>query len=336
MPAPLHVSLIAIPDAVASTLFGLYDVLNNVQTSAAHGGCEIAAPPFTVEIVAPRREPIMLASGLPVHPHRAIAEVAHTDIVLVPSLFPPAGQWEPGRYPELVEWFDSSYRRGAALCSACSGLLVLAETGIFDGHPATLHFDYAASFRRTYPNVPIEPERVLMTSGDGERLVSSGAATSWHDLALYLIARHASPIVAQAVARYYAFQWHHDGLAPFVIFEGRTDHGDSVIVAAQGWLKGNLALPSPVREMARRSGLPERTFKRRFTHATGLAPVAYVQRLRIEHAKRLLEADAAAVDEIGWRVGYEDGSSFRRLFRRTVGLTPSAYRRRFRIPDYAG
>jgi transcriptional regulator GlxA family with amidase domain len=195
-----------------------------------------------------------------------------------------------------------------------------------------VHFGYANEFRRRFPAVPVEPERVLLVSGDGERLITSGAATSWHDLALYLVARYVSPLVAQAVARFYAFQMHQDGLAPFVVFEGRTDHGDSAVEAAQRWIAEHSEVASPVEEMVRRSGLTERTFKRRFTEATGLAPIAYVQRLRIEQAKRFLEGDDAAVDEIGWRVGYEDASSFRRLFRRTVGLTPSGYRRRFRVP----
>ncbi len=334
-PAPLHVSLIAIPDAMASTLTGLYDALSGVERVAEWAGIDLPEPPFVVELVGLEGGPVTLASGLPLQTHRSLADIQRTDLVVVPSLVAPNGAWEPGRYPELVEWCREAYANGAALCSACSGLLVLAETGLFDGHQCTVHFGYANEFRRRFPSVPVEPERVLLVSGDGERLITSGAATSWHDLALYLVARYVSPLVAQAVARFYAFQMHQDGLAPFVVFEGRTDHGDSAVEAAQRWVAEHSEAPSPVEEMVRRSGLTERTFKRRFTEATGLAPIAYVQRLRIEHAKRLLEGDDIAVDEIGWRVGYEDASSFRRLFRRTVGLTPSGYRRRFRVPGFA-
>ncbi|RPH64733.1 MAG: helix-turn-helix domain-containing protein, partial [Myxococcaceae bacterium] len=97
----------------------------------------------------------------------------------------------------------------------------------------------------------------------------------------------------------------------------------------------HFSVPNPVEQMIRRSRLAERTFKRRFASATGLTPIGYVQRLRIEDAKRRLERTEASVDEISWKVGYEDAAFFRRLFKRTTGLAPGAYRKRFRIPDYA-
>ena len=170
--------------------------------------------------------------------------------------------------------------------------------------------------------------------GVREELVTSGASTTWHDLVLYLIARCAGSTIAQEVARLFALQWHQDGLTPYIIFEGRTDHGDGEIRSAQQWLANHFSVANPVEEMIGRSKLAERTFKRRFVAATSLTPIAYVQRLRIEDAKRRLERTDASVDEISWRVGYEDPAFFRRLFKRTTGLTPGAYRRRFRIPDF--
>jgi transcriptional regulator GlxA family with amidase domain len=158
---------------------------------------------------------------------------------------------------------------------------------------------------------------------------------TWHDLVLYLIARHVGATAAQTLARYFALQWHHDGLAPYVVFRGRTDHGDAAVADAQSWLATHFAVASPVEEMVRRSGLAERTFKRRFTEATGMAPIDYVQRLRIEDAKRRLERTEASADEISWQVGYEDAAFFRRLFKRVTKLTPGAYRKRFQVPAFA-
>ena len=120
-----------------------------------------------------------------------------------------------------------------------------------------------------------------------------------------------------------------------MIFEGKSDHGDGEIRIAQQWLSDHFSVANPVDEMIKRSKLAERTFKRRFTNATGLTPIAYVQRLRIEDAKRRLERTDASVDEVSWRVGYEDAAFFRRLFKRTTGLAPGAYRKRFRIPEFA-
>jgi len=265
----------------------------------------------------------------------AIDTIDASDIVIVPSvLLGPAG-WKKDRYPRLVAWLRRMHERGALLCSACSGIFLLAETGLFDGKDATVHFGYSRAFSSAYPAVGIHPERALVISGRREELVSSGASTSWHDLVLYLTARFAGAASAQQVARMFALQWHQDGLAPYIVFEGRSDHGDGAIRSAQQWLSSHFSVANPVEQMIGRSKLAERTFKRRFTQATGLAPIAYVQRLRIEDAKRRLERSDDPVDEISWRVGYEDAAFFRRLFRRITGFAPGAYRKRFRIPEFA-
>ncbi len=333
-PTARRVALVALPDAVVSTLAGIYDVMNARALMGPPG--DAAGPaPFRVEIVGEAVGPLQLASGVPMLVQRAIDEVEACDIVIVPSVLLRGAGWERGRYPRLVAWLQRMHAGGALLCSACSGVFLLAETGLYDGRDATVHFGYAREFAAAHPRVTIHPERVLVVSGRREELVSSGASTTWHDLVLYLIARYAGATDAQDIARLYALQWHQDGLAPYITFEGRSDHGDAEIAAAQAWLKTHFSVASPVDEMIRRSHLAERTFKRRFTAATGLSPIDYVQRLRVEDAKRRLERTDAPVDEIGWRVGYEDAAFFRRLFKRTTGMAPGAYRKRFRIPDFA-
>lgn len=328
---PRHVSLVALPDAAVSTLSGIFDVMNAFALMGPPG----ASAPFHIEIVGEVAGPLELASGIPIKVQRAVTEIETTDIVIVPSVLLRPEGWEKGRYPRLVEWLHSVYDRGAVLCSACSGIFLLAETGLFDGKDATVHFHYARAFTSAYPAVSIHPERVLVISGLREELVSSGASMTWHDLVLYLIARYAGVTAAHEVARLFALQWHQDGLAPYIVFEGKRDHGDVDIQSAQKWLDTHFSVANPVEEMIKRSRLAERTFKRRFTSATGLTPIAYVQRLRIEDAKRRLERTDAPIDKISWQVGYEDPAFFRRLFKRMTGLAPGAYRKRFRIPDFA-
>ena len=332
---PRHVSLVAIPDAVASTLFGIFDVMNALALRHMPGAVGQARAPFHAQIVGEAVGPLELASGVPIQVQRSIDTIGASDIVIVPSILLRAEEWTKGRYPRLVEWVRLMYERGAVICSACSGIFLLGETGLYDGKDATVHFGYAREFSAAYPAVAVHPERVLVISGLREELVSSGASTTWHDLVLYLIARYAGATTAQEVARLFALQWHQDGLTPYIIFEGKSDHGDAEIQTAQQWLRKNFSIANPVEEMIKRSRLAERTFKRRFVTATGLTPIAYVQRLRIEDAKRRLERTDSSVDEISWRVGYEDPAFFRRLFKRTTGLAPGAYRKRFRIPEYA-
>lgn len=328
-------SLVALPDAVVSTLTGIFDVMNAFALIGTPGTGAGAHVPFHVEIVGEAVGPLELASGVPINVQRAIAGIESSDIVIVPSVLLRPEGWEKGRYPGMVDWLRAMHQRGAILCSACSGMFLLAETGLFDGKDATVHFGYARAFASAYPAVPIQPERVLVIAGAREELVSSGASMSWHDLVLYLIARYAGATAAQEVARMFALQWHQDGLTPFIVFEGKRDHGDADIQRAQEWLDNHFSVAHPVEEMIRRSRLAERTFKRRFTQATGLTPLVYVQRLRIEDAKRRLERTEASIDEISWRVGYEDPAFFRRLFKRTTRLAPGDYRKRFRIPEFA-
>jgi transcriptional regulator GlxA family with amidase domain len=332
-PATLHVSLVALPEASISTLAGIFDVLHGPALLGLGG--PNASPPFRVDVVGETKGPMTLASGVPFEVRRTLDEVETTDIIIVPSVVLQPEGWVTGRYPRLLDWVERMHEGGALLCSACSGIFLLAETGLFDGRDATVHFWYARTFQALYPEVVIHPDRVLVISGLREELVCSGASTTWHDLVLYLIARHAGATVAQEVARMFALQWHQDGLAPYIVFEGRTDHGDAEIAGAQEWLSRHFSVAHPVEEMIKRSALAERTFKRRFVSATGLPPLEYVQRLRIEDAKRRLERTDASVDEISWRVGYEDPAFFRRLFKRTTGMAPGAYRKRFRIPDFA-
>ncbi|HWB44960.1 MAG TPA: helix-turn-helix domain-containing protein [Hyphomicrobiaceae bacterium] len=332
---PLHVSLIAIPDAVISTLTGIYDVLGAFRMLASVEPSIPTEPPFIIEIVAAARGDVDLASGVPVRARRSVAEVDSTDIVIVPSILLSAGGWRTGRYPEIVAWARRMHERGALLCSACSGIFLLAETGLFDGRETTVHWSYADAFAQIFPRIPLLPDHVLVVAGEREELITSGASMTWHDLVLYLIARHVGATAAQTIARSFALQWHHDGLAPYIVFRGRLDHGDAIIAEAQSWLASHFSVASPVEEMARRSGLAERTFKRRFTEATGFAPIDYVQRLRIEDAKRRLERTDASADEISWQVGYEDAAFFRRLFKRVTGMTPGVYRRRFQVPEFA-
>lgn len=328
----LHVSLVAVPETSVSTMFGLYDLLNGFRMMAGFLPGAPETPPFKVEIVGHVSGQLVLAGGTPAHIHRGIAEINRTDIVVVPTLI--TTDWKTGRYPELVDWLKAAHEGGAMICSACSGAFLIAETGLLDGQTTTIHWNFARQFEKLYPAVPLSPEKPLVVAGNRQQFASSGASMSWHDLALYLVARHVGPAAAQGVAKFFALQWHRDGLSPYITFEGRVDHGDAAVLAAQNWLSTHYQVADPVEEAMKRSGLAERTFKRRFTNATGHAPLDYVQRLRVEQAKQRLECSGDSVDEIGWQVGYEEPAFFRRLFKRITGLSPSAYRRQFQFPTY--
>ena len=172
-------------------------------------------------------------------------------------------------------------------------------------------------------------QRALVVTGAEQRLIMAGGGTTWLDLALYLIARLAGTEAAMQVARINLIDWHSLGQQPFARLAKSRQNEDAVIARCQGWIAENYASASPVAQMTRLSGLAERSFARRFSQATGMAPLEYVHTLRLEEAKQMLEAGEEPVEGVANEVGYEDAAFFSRLFRRKVGLTPVQYRRRF-------
>ena len=332
---PLRVSLLVLPDAAVGSLAGMFDTLSSFPLLGSFDAALPSTPQFTVELVAATRDPQPTASGIALPVHRSVADPGHTDIAIVPSLMVSDGVWVRGRYPELVGWLQRVHEEGAIVCSACSGVLLIAETGLLSGRTVTIHPAYAPTFMDNYPDVGLRLDEVLVATGEREELVMAGASASWHDLVLYLVARHVGPTAAQALAKFLLLQWHTDGQAPYVPFNAPGNHGDAIVAEAQTWLRIHYAVAAPVTELVERSGLPERTFKRRFTAATGYSAIAYVQHVRVEEAKRRLERTSEPVDAISYAVGYEDPASFRRLFKRITGVTPGAYRRKLQLPAFA-
>ncbi len=332
--APLHVSIVATPDTLSMPISGLYEILNAFPMVASFYDGVPASPPFEVEIVGLTRANLTVASGLPVTVHRAVDEVERTDIVIIP-IMAVEKDWREGEHAELVDWMKRMHAGGAVLCSACTGLLVLAQTGLLRGRPATTHWAFAPVFQRHFPEVELRLDEVLVTAGEREEFVMSGGAASWQDLVLYLIGRFVSPSASQAVAKFELLERHAEGQAPYLPFQPPTEHGDSLVRGLQQWLGNNFAVASPVTEMTQKSGLSPRAFERRFKRATGHSPIDYVQHLRIEEAKRQLERTDTPIDQISWEVGYEDAAAFRRLFKRIARVTPGAYRCKFSMSDIA-
>ena len=174
---PFHVSLAAVPGSLSSPITGLYELLGAFPMVAEFSNDVPCSSPFEVEIVGPVRTTLTAPSGLPITIQRSIEEIERTDVVIVSTM----AVREDGqdRHPELAEWMRRMHERGALLCSACTGLIVLAETGLLDGRQATTHWSFAPSFRRRFPHVELRLDDVLVTAGEREELVMAGGAASW-------------------------------------------------------------------------------------------------------------------------------------------------------------
>jgi transcriptional regulator GlxA family with amidase domain len=177
--------------------------------------------------------------------------------------------------------------------------------------------------------VKFDPAPNLCFADRAGRIVTAGGVTSWHDLALHIISRHASPGDALHIAKVYLLKWHTEGDLPYANIARRLPHGDSVVRRCEDWLRENFRDSNALVHVTELSNIPERTLKRRFRASTGSSLIEYLQNLRVEEAKRLLESTELPVEDISEQTGYSDTSFFRRLFKRLTGLTPSKYRQMF-------
>jgi len=311
-------------------LFGLKEVLEAVgPVWGMVTGNAPAEPRFDVAVVAVTAEPFGCAGGAWVKPSTTFAGNQRFDIVLVTDLTIAPDADHRGRWPEVTAWLADRYAEGAVVASICSGSVLLADAGLLDGKEATTHWAFAEGYARHFPKVGWRPERILCIADAEERLVTAGGAASWEDLMLWLVARFVGPAEAVRLAKIYIFGDRSEGQLLYAALRRPRRHEDRVIALCQDWLAEAYAEPDIVARLVERTGLSEKSFTRRFKAATGHAPLDYVQRLRIEEAKELLETTAEPVDAIGCSVGYADTSFFRRLFKRQTGVTPTRYRQRF-------
>jgi transcriptional regulator GlxA family with amidase domain len=327
---PTEVLIVAVPETAGSALYGMLDVLSATGTIwETLVRTQPQRKQFNVRIVSTGKRAFRCGNNIPVRPDCGVAENPTADCVILPELWLGPDEHLEGRYPALIEWIRRRYDEGAALYSACSGALMLAATGLLDGCEATSHWGYEDLFKKRYPKVRFRPEPNLAFADAAGRIVTAGGTTSWHDLALHIISRHSSPGEALRIAQVYLLKWHDEGQLPYVTLVRRTPHADSVVRSCEDWLAENFRDGNAIQHVVARAKIPERTLKRRFRSATGSTLIDYLQNLRVEAAKRLLEESQTPVEAISVEAGYEDASFFRRLFKRRTGLTPSQYRRMF-------
>ena len=328
--SPTRVSLLALPESSGSVLYGLYDVLSatgNIWSQIT--GEQESSAGMTVEIVSPDKAPFTCWGGVPVAPHASLAERPQSDLIVVSDLAIPVDFEPQGQWPDAVAWVKAQYERGAVIAAVCTGTVLVAETGLLDGQAATTHWAYDQLFARHHPAVDLRLEEVLVSSDARQRLISTGGASSWEDLVLHLISRFCGEEEAVRIAKTFLFGDRSEGQLPYAAMPRPRQHDDPVIADCQMWIADHYTTANPVSRMIAHSGLPERSFKRRFRLATGFKPVAYVQTLRVEEAKQILETSDWPTEQVGAAVGYEDPAFFRRLFKRQTGVTPARYRQRF-------
>ncbi|GAB2187782.1 GlxA family transcriptional regulator [Roseibium sp. LAB1] len=313
-----------------SVLFSILDVLASVgrDWEMLHG-LPAQVPVFQVNFRTIDGAPYWDVNGRKITPDGMLTEEPKPDLIIVSDLHVDPNGELPEEFRPVADWLGEAYARGAIVTSVCSGSILLGAAGVLDGKEATTHWGFADMLGRNFPNVKVCPERILVPAGEGHRVVTAGGASAWADLMLYLISRFAGTDEARRIAKIYLIDPHDQGQLTYASLASGRQHDDQRIAEAQVWAARNYQTPSPVAAMAEQANMTERGFLRRFRKATGQSPTDYVQTLRVEEAKQLLETTSMSIDEISAEVGYSEPSSFRSAFRKRVGTSASAYRKKW-------
>lgn len=329
----IRVSIPVFPECDPSIVYGVFDTLWAAGLNWDSFDGDNSKGLFEPRLIGTDTKPMRLITGVSIIPQDTIKSVKATDVVFVPNVIIAPGQSPKSLDRRLIDWIKRMHHKGAQLYSACGGSIVLAEAGVLAGQEATTHWAYVPLFRDHYPDVTLRTERILVQTGEEQNLFCAGGASSWQDLALLLVAKYGGTEEAIRMSKFFLYQWHRDGQLPYFSMTQNVNHGDAAILDCQQWIAKNYERQDIIAELVKKSGLPKRSFDRRFRAATGYSPLSYVQTLRVEEAKHMLETSALSVEQIGEDVGYQDAASFRRLFRKLTGMAPGKYRRNFQLPS---
>jgi len=321
------VTVLFLDDTFSSTAIGPMEVFRhagslwNILTGSEPD------PRFRVTTASVDGRPVRCDGAIEIKPDMAITAVRKSDLIFIPTTGLDIEHVLERNAP-VVPWLRRWHKRGAAIASVCSGVGLIAATGMLDGKRATTHWAIADKFRELYPRVKWMPE-LMVTEDHG--FYCGGGVHAALDLSLYLVEKFCGHEVAVQSAKALLIDTPRAWQAGFAIVPLKTDHTDDSISSAQEWLHHNFHKNFPLDTPARRVGMSLRNFVRRFKQATGDSPLMYLQKLRVAAAKRLLESDHRTVQEISDAVGYQDVAFFRDLFQRHPGVSPSAYRERFGV-----
>ncbi|HQM44271.1 MAG TPA: helix-turn-helix domain-containing protein [Smithellaceae bacterium] len=319
------VTILALRGAQASSITGPMDafLFAGVLWNIACG--EQASPCFEVIVASPDGKGVKCANRLYIKPHCAIHEVTGTDLIIISAITGDVRRVIE-RNGEVLDWLKQQYRSGVQIASICTGAFLLAETGLLDGKTATTHWGFIDLFRSRYPLVHLRPEAMLTDEGD---LYCSGGSNSFNDLSFYLIEKLSSREVAVQCAKAMIQDFGRSTQAPYAAVQFPKSHHEQDILAIQRWIEENYREGITISMLAERYAMSHRTLERRFKQATGSSPLVYLQKVRINAAKALLEKPYTTFEEVTYHVGYEDISSFRKIFQRHTGLRPKEYQRLF-------
>jgi len=320
------VTILGFDQAYASAITGVLDIFGLAGVTWQRMQGLPIQPLFDVQIASLKGKSVKCINQLELNSHVAIENVVKTDLLLIPTI---------GGDPievlrnnvALLPYIRKHYALGADIASNCSGAFFLAQAGILDKRMATTHWGYAELFGQLYPQINLHIDRMIT---EQDNIFCSGGGMAWFDLALLLIERYAGHDIATTTAKAHVIDLSRGDQSAYASLRTKKYHQDPEVLFIQQWLEENFAQKIVVNALSTKVNLSTRTFIRRFKRATEQSPLTYLQGVRVEAAKKHLEASTHSVERIVNLVGYDDLSSFTRLFKKHTGLSPSQYGKKFR------
>jgi len=282
-------------------------------------------PLFNVQLVGLSREVKLNGGAFSIHTDLLLDEAKKSDLVIVPPLF---GDLNAAikLNKDLIPWIIDQYNGGAEVASLCIGAFLLASTGLLNGKKCSTHWFFANQFRSMFPEVDLVDEKVIT---EENHVYSSGGANSYWNLLLYIIEKYTNREMAILAAKYFVVDIGRNDQSPFTIFQGQKDHEDEVVKNAQEYIEQNFQHKISVDELSDRFNTVRRTFERRFKKSTHNTVVEYIQRVKIEAAKKSFESNRKTIYEVMYDVGYTDIKAFRDVFKKITGMPPVDYRNKY-------
>ncbi len=283
------------------------------------------APLFKVQLAGLKKEVKLNNSLFTVHTDILLKDVKKADLIFIPAL---SGDMQTALKlnKNFIPWLVEKYKNGAELASLCIGAFLLASTGLLNGKKCSSHWNSANEFRNMFPEVELVDGSIIT---EEQGIYSSGGANSYWALLLYLVEKYTDRDTAILASKFFAVDIDRDSQAAFMMFEGQKNHEDKAILKAQAFIEDHYHEKITVGELADKSAIGRRSLERRFKQATNNTVVEYLQRVKIEAAKRSFESSRKNINEVMFDVGYTDTKAFRTVFKKITGLTPIEYRNKY-------
>jgi transcriptional regulator GlxA family with amidase domain len=317
-----HISILVPSNAILGSIEGPRQVFTETNKYLQSKGNE----PFgKIELVGVKNEIAAGGNRYKIFTDSTIDQVQRTDLIIIPAI--------DGHIPSIIKeneaflpWIVKHYKSGTEVASLCVGAFLLASTGLLNGRKCATHWMAANGFRKMFPEVDLVEDRIIT---DEQGIYTSGGAFSYLNLILYLIEKFQGRNTAIYMSKAFQIDIERKSQAPFILFKGQKDHEDDQIKKAQEYIEVNYQNKITVDEIASLLFLGRRNFERRFKKATCNTVMEYIQRVKIEAAKKCFETNRKNINEVMYDVGYSDTKAFRMIFKKITGMTPIEYRNKY-------